>query len=173
MNFKKTLALILVLVCALLLLTSCGLKEIYHEEIGLTLSLPENFERFPYGSKKQITYENESGDCAVVINHFTVEDLMPKFGGAPFTLKQYVEYSFEELGLTDSIHPTYDEGGTRATFTVATGEDEAAIPQYSYNVIIKECGRVFVVQMICSANDMEYYAPKFEKWAEKIETERV
>ena len=166
MNFKRLIAFAL-LIASVLTLASCGMKEIVHEEFGFSISLPEDFELYPYGAKTKVTYKNAKEDCAVIINHFTVDEIKPEFGGEDFTLKAYVEKSFENLGLTDSIFPSYPSA-TRAVFEVATGESENETPQYSYNVIVKENGMVYVVQMVCSANDMEYYKPKFEKWANKI-----
>ena len=167
MIFKRLISFALLLIFCLTLV-SCGMKDFVHEEFGFSITLPEDFELFPYGAKTTVTYKNAKEDCAVVINHFTVDELKPDFGGEDFTLKAYVEKSFEDHGFTGSgIHPTYPSE-TCAIFEVATGENESDMPQYSYNVVIKENGMVYVVQMICSANDMESYKPKFEKWAKNI-----
>ena len=168
MNFKKLTALILVLIMAVIALASCGMVEFYHEDIGLTISLPEDFERSEYGAKDVITYENIKGNAAVVINSYTYEDVRSSKFGRDFSLQEYVNLSLEELGLGESIAPTYPSE-TRAVFEVAAGEYENETPQYSYNLVIMEGGRIYVVQMICLATDMENYHPKFEKWARNIE----
>ncbi len=168
MNFKKITAAILLIALSLVLI-SCGDEYIEHknDEIGLAFSLPEDMEIFPYGEKNVITYRDKEGLFSFVINHYEISAL-EKIYGKDFTIKAYVSQAISELGIDEVAAPVYSNDGIRAVFEVTTGEDESITPQYLYHLIIKGEKKLYVVQFICSANDVNYYTPIFIELSKRV-----
>ena len=169
-SIKRILILVLLIALAAPSLASCGsensLARFELSEIGLSLALPKTFRYEEYSQRGvYATYINERGSCAVLVHYFENESLLQNEGfGGDISLENYIDYSLRvKYGIKD-VEVEYNSKGNAATFSFLSAESENEEPQFNYFCVIKSDKAIYLVQMICSATDSEFYEEEFERW---------
>ncbi len=176
MKLKSIISALLIAALALSLV-GCGSpvgKTVEHknDEIGLAYTLPESMKYYPYGSAaNEYIYRNTAGNsvCIITYHKDTALSGIAALEG-DLSLENYVEYALEDIGITGQVQVVYNSAKTRASFEVATAESENEEPQYSYNLIIRGDEGIYIVQMLCLADDSAVYSEEYKQLAKKIYT---
>lgn len=172
---KKAIALILA-VLTVGALSSCDEsakpKEYRNDEIGLYYELPSDFIEYPYVSGNvDVAYSPSDSSAMVFISYFANSELMriDELEG-DLSLENYIEYNFLKIGVESGINLNvkYNSKKTRATFDIATAQSESEEKQYSYNLILKGEGGIYVIQMLCLESQIDNYSKRFSEWGAKI-----
>lgn len=155
-------------------LASCGTDDALvrheHDEIGLSLALPKTF-RYEEYSQRGIyaTYTNERSSCVVLVHYFDNESLLQNEGlGGDISLENYIDYSLRVNHGIEGIDVEYNSKGNAATFSFLSAESEEEEPQFIYFCVIKSDKAIYLIQMICSATDSEFYEAEFERWNKEL-----
>lgn len=169
-NIKRILFFALTIALAITALASCGGENalVRHElpEIGLSLALPKSFTYEEYSQRGvYATYTNERKSCVVLVHYFDNESLLQNEGlGGDISLENYIDYSLRVNHGIEGIDVEYNSKGNAATFSILTAENEEEEPQFIYFCVIKSEHAIYLVQMVCSATDSEFYEAEFERW---------
>ena len=169
-SIKRILTTVLLLALIVTTLASCGGENdlVRHElpEIGLSLALPKTFKYEEYSQRGvYATYTNERSSCVVLVHYFDNESLLQNEGlGGDISLENYIDYSLRVNHGIEGIDVEYNSKGNAATFSILTAENEVEEPQFIHFCVIKSDKAIYLIQMLCSATDSEFYEEEFKRW---------
>ena len=169
-SIKRFLTTLLALAIIVTALASCGGENalVRHElpEIGLSLALPKTFKYEEYSQRGvYATYTNERSSCVVLVHYFDNESLLQNDGlGGDISLENYIDYSLRVNHGIKDVEVEYNSKGNAATFSLLTAENEDEEPQFIYFCVIKGDKAIYLIQMLCSATDSEFYEEEFKRW---------
>jgi len=161
---KRIISLIIV-VCALFALVSCGDKKAYEADTksfsksGITLTLTEAFEE---GSKEGYAAFYSSDDVLV----FMLKETFDSFTNKKLTLAKYAEF-VKEANEDKSPSDVINENGL--TYLEYSVKNAASGKTYKYFTAVFEGTDAFwCVQFVCFESAYAEYKPYFINWAKTV-----
>ena len=169
-SIKRFLTTLLALALIVTALASCGGENdlVRHKlpEIGLSLALPKSFKYEEYSQRGvYATYTNERSSCVVLVHYYDNESLLQNDGfGGDISLENYIDYSLRVKYGIEGVEVEYNSKGNAATFSILSAENEEEEPQFIHFCVIKSDKAIYLIQMLCSATDSEFYEEEFKRW---------